>query len=248
MKEPFIVPDPLRSGHRRVESGRGLFWLTEGWRLFVRNPGTWVGIAAVLIIIYGVLSLVPFLGQIAAHLLAPIFAAGLLLGCRSLENGGGIRLEHLFSGFQQNSGKLVLVGIFYLIGMSAALFVALFVGGGMAVAGGVLGHRGGLDGMMAAGMFSGMLFMMLIFLLLTLPLLMAFWFAPALVLFRDMEPLPAMLESFSASLANTLPFLIYGIFCLVLLVLAAIPMGLGFLVAIPVLAGSFYASYVDIFE
>jgi uncharacterized membrane protein len=63
-----------------------------------------------------------------------------------------------------------------------------------------------------------------------------------------MEPLPAMLESFSASLANTLPFLIYGIFGLVLLVLAAIPLGLGFLVAIPVLAGSFYASYVDIFE
>jgi uncharacterized membrane protein len=191
---------------------------------------------------------VPLLGQIAANLLAPIFTAGLLLGCRSLNNGGGIRLEHLFMGFRQNSGKLVMVGIFYLIGMSVALFIALFVGGGMAVAGGVLGRHGGLDGVMAAGMFSGMLFMMLIFVLLTLPLLMAFWFAPALVLFRDMDALPAMLRSFSASLANTLPFLIYGIFSLVLLVLAAIPMGLGFLVAIPVLVGSLYASYVDIFE
>lgn len=248
MKEPYILPESSGDGHRRVESGRGLFWLTEGWRLFVRNPGTWVGIAVVLIVIYGALSLVPFLGQIAANLLAPIFTAGLLLGCRSLDNGGGIRLEHLFMGFRQNSGKLVMVGIFYLIGMSVALFIALFVGGGMAVAGGVLGHRGGLDGVMAAGMFSGMLFMMLIFLVLTLPLLMAFWFAPALVLFRDMDPLPAMLRSFSASLANALPFLIYGIFSLVLLVLAAIPMGLGFLVAIPVLVGSLYASYVDIFE
>jgi hypothetical protein len=247
MEEPFIVQERLRSGHRRVESGRGLFWLTEGWRLFMKNPGVWVAIALVLIVIYGVLSLMPFLGQIAAHLLAPIFAAGLLLGCRALDNGGAIRLEHLFSGFKQNSGKLLLVGAFYLIGISIALVVALFMGGGMAVAGGILGHGAG-EGMMAAGMFSGMLFMMLIFLLLSIPLLMALWFAPALVLFRDMDPLPAMIESFSASLANTLPFLIYGIFGLVLLVLAAIPLGLGFLVAIPVLAGSFYASYVDIFE
>ncbi|MDD5295271.1 MAG: BPSS1780 family membrane protein [Rhodocyclaceae bacterium] len=248
MNEPFVAPMTPRSGHRRVDSGRGLAWLTEGWGLFVKNPGVWIAIAVVLMIIYGVLSLVPVLGQIAAHLLAPIFAAGLLLGCRSLANGGDISLEHLFAGFRQNSGKLVMVGVFYLVGAFLAMMIALFAGGGMAMASGMLGMGGGLKGMMVAGMFGGMLFMLLIFLLLSMPLVMAFWFAPALVLFREMEPLPAMLESFSACLVNTMPFLVYGVFGLILLVLAAIPLGLGFLVAIPVLAGSFYVSYVDIFE
>ena len=246
MNEPVTINAAPKGGHKRVDAGRGLYWLTAGWGLFVRNPGVWIAIAVILLIIYGLLSVVPFLGQIAAHLLAPIFAAGLLLGCRSLDNGGGIRLDHLFSGFNQNSGKLVMVGIIYLVGAVMALIIALFVGGVMALMGGLLGK--GLGGMMAAGMFSGMLFMMLILMLLAVPLVMAFWFAPALVLFRDMEPLPAMVESFSACLANTLPFTLYGIFSLVLLVLAAIPLGLGFLVAIPVLAGSFYVSYTDIFE
>ena len=246
MDIPQVAPESGR--HRRVDAGRGLAWITGGWTLFLLNPGAWIAIAVVFLVIYGLLSLVPFLGQIAAHLLAPVFAAGLLIGCRSLENGGGLRMEHLFVGFKQGTGKLVMVGVLFLAGAFIALFAAMSLGGGLAMMTGMLGQGGGLQGMMVAGMFGGMLFMSVIFLLLLMPLLMAFWFAPALVLFRDMEPLAAMKESFVASLANTLPFLIYGLFGVIVLVLAALPLGLGFLVAIPVLAGSYYVSYKDLFE
>ena len=239
------IIDMHKPAFRTVEAGRGLVWLQQGWAFFLRYPGPWMAIAVLLIVIYGLLSIVPVLGQIAGHLMAPLFAAGLLLGCRSLDNGGGLFVDHLFAGFRQNSSNLIMVGIFYLIGVAAAFFIALIVGGGLAVGGGLLGMG---RGMMAAGMFTGALLFMLVFVLLSVPLLMAFWFAPALVLFKDAAPLPAMILSFRACLKNTLSFLVYGVLACVLMVLAAIPLGLGFVVLIPVFIGSFYWSYVDIFE
>jgi uncharacterized membrane protein len=43
------------------------------------------------------------------------------------------------------------------------------------------------------------------------------------------------------------PFLVYGLITMVLCFFAALPVGLGFLVLGPVLSGSVYASYRDIF-
>ena len=76
---------------------------------------------------------------------------------------------------------------------------------------------------------------------------MAIWFAPALVFFNNMPPLDALKASFNACLKNILAFLVYGLIVLVLMFFAALPAGLGFLVLIPVLSGSVYASYRDIF-
>jgi hypothetical protein len=44
-----------------------------------------------------------------------------------------------------------------------------------------------------------------------------------------------------------LAFLVYGVLCLVLALLASIPFGLGWLVFVPVLVASAYAGYNDIF-
>ena len=62
-----------------------------------------------------------------------------------------------------------------------------------------------------------------------------------------MPPVEALKASFNACLKNTLPFLVYGLVVMVLLFFAALPVGLGFLVLIPVLSGSVYVSYRDIF-
>jgi uncharacterized membrane protein len=106
-----------------------------------------------------------------------------------------------------------------------------------------MGHLAG-----AGVALGGLLLALLVGLVLTVPLAMAVWFAPALVVFRNVVPLDAMKSSFNVCLKNLVPFLVYGVILFVLAVVAAIPFGLGFLVLMPVLIGAQYASYVDLYE
>jgi len=82
---------------------------------------------------------------------------------------------------------------------------------------------------------------------LFLPLLLLFWFAPALVVFHRLRPLAALHASLQACLKNGLPLLVYGMILLTLTFIAVLPAGLGMLILVPVLAGSVYAAYRDIF-
>jgi len=246
-QNPFESPATVVGGFdangRNVDGGRGLEWLKQGWELFVKNPGVWIAIAVIMLVIIVVLSLVPFLGSMVVNFLLPVFVGGILLGCKSLSDGGELRIDHLFAGFKQNTGKLILVGVFYLIGVVVIVGVTFVIGGGAALTGGLMGRGAGV-GMALGGLFLAMLVM----LVLLVPLAMAVWFAPALVVFHNIAPLEAMKGSFMACLKNVVPFLVYGVIVFVLSIIAAIPFGLGFLVLGPVLLGSTYAAYVEIFE
>ena len=100
---------------------------------------------------------------------------------------------------------------------------------------------------MLATLGVGSLVVLLLATLLGIPLIMGYWFAPALVLFRGDEPFAAMKTSFTACLRNMPPFLVYGLLGIVFAIVASIPFGLGWFVLLPVYAASMYASYKDIF-
>ena len=77
--------------------------------------------------------------------------------------------------------------------------------------------------------------------------MMAYWFAPALVMLGRLSPMDAAKESFMACLRNFLAFLVYGIVMGLLAIVAIIPLGLGLLVWVPVMIASTYAGYRQIF-
>jgi uncharacterized membrane protein len=79
------------------------------------------------------------------------------------------------------------------------------------------------------------------------PLLMFYWFAPALVMMHNAPPVEAMKASFTGCLRNIMPFLLYGLVMCVLGFFAAIPFGLGLLVWFPLAIASTYAAYRDIY-
>jgi len=93
----------------------------------------------------------------------------------------------------------------------------------------------------------GALIALLVAMALLIPLLMAYWFAPALVVLRNMTAMDAMKLSFLGSLRNMWPFLIYGVIAFILMMIAMIPFGLGMLILVPVLNASIYLGYKDIF-
>jgi uncharacterized membrane protein len=100
---------------------------------------------------------------------------------------------------------------------------------------------------MPAGAILTLLLAALVGLALMVPVFMAIWFAPALVVFDGKDAIEAMKQSFAGCLKNIVPFLIYGLVLFVLSILASIPLGLGWLLLGPVLAASVYTGYKDIF-
>ena len=239
----FPIPAPAFNGESRtVDAGSAFEWLRQGWALFIAQPGQWLLLAIVFLAMMLALSIVPLIGTLAANLLTPVFAAGLLHACRRASNSEKLELGDLYAGFGRNAGNLVILGLIYMLGMFLVFVITMAVGGGGVVGGLMTGSPAGIG--LA---FGGMALAMLLSLALSTPLFMAMWFAPALVFFNNMPPLDALKASFNACLKNILPFLIYGLIVLVLAFFAALPIFLGFLVLLPVISGSIYGSYRDIF-
>ena len=237
---------------RSVPPGHGASWWGEAWRLFTPAVGMWLVITIILIVISVVLSMIPIVGNLAGQVLYPIFAGGLMLGCRAIDRGEPLTFNHLFAGFSQRAGPLFVVGLLYtgiaiaigatvigivLVMFGAAVFTELFRMSDPLAAPVVVGGA-----LMAVSLAA------LLFFLLFLPLVMAIWFAPALIVLRGREPWAAMKESFSGCLQNVVPFLLYGLIGVGLAIVATIPLGLGWLVLAPVTIASIYTSYCDIYE
>ena len=230
------------TGGQGVAAGRGWDWIASGWELFKKQAGMWIALVLVAFVIFFVLAMIPVVGSLATFVLSPVFAAGVLAGSRAVDEGRGLEIGHLFAGFREKLAPLATVGAIYL---GAAVAIALGVG--LATGASIFAMMSGAGEAATPAAALSLILALLIMLALLLPVVMAVWFAPALVLFHDKGAVDAMKESFSGCLRNVVPFLVYGIVMMVFGVIAAIPLGLGWLVLGPVLCTSFYTSYKDIY-
>ena len=226
------------------EARRAWRWIVDGFALFLKAPLMWIALTVVMALLWIVSFLVPALGPLLFNLLSPVVFAGLMLGCRSLERGGRLEAGHLLAGFQTNPVALVTVGGVYLVGSIIILAVVWAIAGGSVLQ--ALLQKGAAATHAIPGAARSMGLALLTGFALYLPLLMLIWFAPILVAFHGLKPVDAMKRSLAACLVNWLAFLVYGAILLVLFV-AAVPLFVGLLVLMPVLFGSIYASYKDIF-
>jgi len=227
---------------KSVAAGDGWIWIRGGFDLFRQNPVIWIALFLIYLLIGMALSIVPAIGPIVLNLLAPVFMAGFMLGCQALESGEELEINHLFAGFKHNTAQLITVGGIYLAGIITIVGLVFVTTGGAMMS--MAGHAPAMEE--AAG--PGMLLAVMVALALLMPLIMAYWFAPILVIFHGLKAVDAMKLSFSACLRNIWPFTIYGLLSMLLMVLAAIPLGLGLLVMIPTMTASLYVSYRDIFS
>jgi len=230
---------------RTVDAGNGWQWIVDGFGLFKKFPALWIAFAVALLVIWFLSFAIPVLGPLLFNLLSPVLLAGIMLGCRAVDEGRNLEFGYLFAGFQNNAAALVTIGGIYLVGSIVILGAVFLTGGGSMMATMMQKNPGDLQ--MAAGAVRSMALALMVAAALYVPLLMLIWFAPLLVVFDNMKPVDAMKASFSACLANWLAFLIYGLIVMVLWVIAAIPFGLGFILLLPVLMCSIYTSFKDIF-
>ena len=229
-------------GGRAVEAGRGWTWIADGFGLFKKAPGMWIALVIVLFVILVVLAFIPLLGAVATFLLMPLFLGGLMLGCRALQGGGELEVGHLFAGFKEHTGNLIVLGALAIGGWVIVMLPMIAIVGAGAIFGMMRGDAAGV-----AAIGGSMVLAWLVAMALSIPIYMALWFAPALVVLRGLAPVAAVKESFFGCLKNMVPFLIYGIVLLVPSIFATIPFLLGWLVLLPVVIASIYVAYRDIY-
>ena len=229
----------------QVNAKQGLQWILSGFYLFRKAPLAWIFVCFTLMLIAMAMSLIPLLGKFIFTLISPVFLAGIMLGRKDMEQGKPLEMTHLFVAFRTNSAPLITIGGIYLIGQILIIGLVMLIGGSQMTDMLLYGKR--VDESELMGVMSNMLMSSLIALTLSIPLMMASWFSPLLVVFHNVPPIVAMQRSFFACLKNFIPFQVYGITLIVLTILSLMPYGIGLVILIPTIFASIYVSYKDIF-
>ena len=173
----------------------------------------------------------------------PVFVAGPMMASRTIDQDGEPQFAQLFAGFKHRFGPLALLGVISLAITAIIMVVVVAITGVQVLR--LVGPDSSPELILAAA--ARIVLAILLMMALLLPLVMATWFAPALIVFHELGALAAMKASFIGCLKNVLPFLLYGVIAIVAGVIASLPFGLGWLVLGPVLTASVYTSYRDIY-
>ena len=229
---------------RKVGAANGWLWIKNGYWLFKKNPLLWMALTAIGVTGMLGIAIIPVVGDPLATLLFPVLLAGFMFGCHALAKGEELELAHLFAGFRQHAQQLVTLGGINLVGQLLILGVMMLTGGAKLVSiltGGPVDFTILLQAIADAGLAS------LLGLTLFTILAMAMQFAPMLVIFGGMQPIPALKTSLRAFIRNMIPLTVYALALLPFAIMATLPMMLGWLVLMPVTITSMYAIYRDLF-
>ncbi|MFK7888492.1 MAG: BPSS1780 family membrane protein [Gammaproteobacteria bacterium] len=230
------------TGPKSKGIGRGWGWIAEAFGYFKKSPGQWILTLILGFGVFIVMSLIPVVGQLLSMATYYVWIAGLMLGCHEQDRGGRFKVTHLFAGFN-NPIKLIILSLILSI---LSIIVMYFAVGPIYLE---LLQGGEPSPELNAALLDPTEFWLpfLFGMLIMIPLMMATWFAPALIAIHDVSVIEAMKLSFVGCLKNMLPLTLYGLIALVLYILGAIPLALGLFVVIPTLLASMYTSYKDIF-
>jgi hypothetical protein len=210
--------------------------------------GIWVGLGLCYAVILGVLHFVPLIGGLAFCLAYFVLTGGAMLAARTTAQGRAPVFGELFAGFGAQAGALIGAGLFVLVACVAVFALMLAVGAGAlltALQSVSLSAPLDLDPA-ALNIGLGTLVLLLLCLLLIVPISMAAWLAPALIILHGLAQVEALRASLEASRRNLGALTVYGLVFLPLALAATVILGLGWLFLVPLMLLSTYAAFEDL--
>jgi hypothetical protein len=244
-----------------VPAKNGLKWLLKGMELFRKSPAMWLFLVFAYWIAVAMLGQIRYVGLAASTILLPAFSVSFMVMCAVLDRGGTLQPALLYSGFRQGPARLMALGVLYLISIATVLGAASIVDAGALLRWVTLGQEPSTETLLDGSVSRALMLSMV----LGAPVLMAFWFAPALAAWERMGTAQSLFYSFFAVWRNWRAFCVYGAvlalasvgFLLAATLAALTTHGhvqtlrflalLSTLLTLPILFGSFYASYRDVF-
>lgn len=240
---------------RHFRASRGWRWIAAGAALLGRNPAQLILTLAALFVVFRLLLWIPYIGSLVL-LTIPIALIGLIESCRAIEFGKPLAFGYLLAGFTRNTASLLILGSLSVASNFLVLLVMSVIGGDSFQEVVKLSTQQKISPDNARELSdaaSGIFAALVAGWLLSIAVMMALWFAPLLVYYRNLKPYEAMLCSFTACRKNLGAFAVYGgvIFSALVMVMplamSARLLDLGLLLLAPVVVPSILAAYTDIF-
>jgi hypothetical protein len=253
MATPHSGNFELLAEPRKVSMGAGAGWIKEAWQAFKPNWSTWVllmvlfVVAAIvftwLLMALGGASMFVLLGEGASSeaingaalgglafafiaiiiltLITPVIYAGMIKMAKDSDDGKDIKLSDVFHGFSSKFKPLLALGA---ISLAVSVVIEIITA--------LLGQEGlGVAVNFILSIVSGLYF----------------YYATHLIAVSDVPVIESLKRSFSGALKNIPALFVYIVLSVVLVILGAIPVGLGMLVVLPVLTIAHYISYKQIY-
>ncbi len=243
---------------RPVAAGRGVDWWSESFSWMfgsLSNFGIWLVLALFVMVSAMLLSAVMFIGSIAATLIWFFFEGGLMKAAQRTAAGEPAGFADLAAGFGPASAPLAGAAILtVLVGWVVAwLFVVVEFETLLSTAISTLLSTPPVDFLPALLDFlqtylPTALERGLLCVLPLVPLQMAVWLAPALIVLSGAPLGESLRLSFMACIRNSLAVFVYGLCFIGLAVFATLALGAGWFVLLPLTFLSTYAAYRDMFE
>ena len=191
----------------RYSASRGSVWLKEAVAMLAVARVPWLMLLLVYYIIQLLVSVIPLVGPLAMMVLRPVFTVGFLAAAWTQERGGRPEIRHLFRGFGANLRALLPIGAVLIVGTTLAVLATAVVDGGVLLEA-ITTNVKPDEALAANGRVEAA---MLFAIVCALPVLLAMWFAPALIVFQDCGPGHALVTSLRAAIANWRPVAVYGL-------------------------------------
>jgi hypothetical protein len=193
-----------------VPASTGFTWVRLGVKTFLRQPLAMAGLFFMFMAAISVLSIVPLVGPAISLALVPAATLGLMAATREALNGRFPMPVTLITAFRDGADRarpmLILGGLYALALLMVLALGSLFASPDASPVD--LANNEVTPEMMSAALLSPGLW---IAMLLYIPVLMAFWHAPALVHWHGVSPAKSLFFSLAACWGNRGAMFFYGI-------------------------------------
>jgi len=227
---------------RALPVGRGPAWIGDAWRILKAQPGMWAAALILMFVAWIVVQMIPVVNFFAG-ILAPFGYAAIALAANEQRRAGTFELKVLLGGFEKHAMPLLGVGLTTLLASIVFLIVlAIFLGGDI-----VRAMAGGGNPDPSAFLSTKFWLAFLIGFLVMLPIAFATYLAPQLIVLHKQPAIEAMKMSLAGCAKNILPGIVFAICAMLLVFASMIPLLLGLLITMPIMAITSYTVYRDIF-
>jgi hypothetical protein len=191
-----------------VPARTGLTWVQLGMKTFMRQPLAMAGLFFMFMAVVSVLSVLPLVGAAVALALVPAATLGLMAASREAQAGRfpmPVTLIVAFRAGPQRRRAMLTLGAMYAGTLLGLMLLAALVGGTDGTPPPADPAQVTPEALRAALGGPAMWLVMLLY----LPVMAAFWHAPALVHWHDVSPLKSLFFSAMACWANRGAMLVF---------------------------------------